>query len=136
MTDKLAKSSFEVFKVDKSLGLVFGYAIICKVDGKDYWDTQDNHVPEASMLEAVFDFMKSSRTSKEMHSGDEKGKIVFGFPVTEEIAKALGWTVKQTGFVVGAHYDDPVIIEKFANGEYTGFSIGGAYIETEEAAPT
>src|ERR1700726_2802355 len=33
----------EVLKVDESLGLVFGWAIVCPKDGADYWDLQEDH---------------------------------------------------------------------------------------------
>ena len=64
-----------VAKVDKKLGLVVGYAIVCKVknaDGafEDYYDTgsidpatgevYSDHITEEAMLEGVTEFMKSS----------------------------------------------------------------------------
>jgi hypothetical protein len=36
----------EVLKVDESLGLVLGWAIVCKKDGCDYFDLQEDHIPE------------------------------------------------------------------------------------------
>lgn len=124
----------DVCKVDQTLGLVFGYAIVCKVGGVDYYDTQDDHIPEDSMLEALCDFMIKSRATKDMHSGEQNGNVVFAFPVTTELAKALGWTVEKTGAVVAMKPDNKAILEKYASGEYQGFSIGGKRLKDEEVA--
>ena len=43
----------EIKKVDEELGLVMGFAIICKIDGEPYFDTQGDHIPEDSMLKAA-----------------------------------------------------------------------------------
>jgi hypothetical protein len=124
----------KVEKVDQALGIVFGYAIVCKVDGEDYYDTQGDHIPETSMLDATADFMAGDRMAKVMHRGESAGQVVYGFPVTEDIAKALGFEVRKTGFVVGMRPDDEEVLAKYASGEYTGFSIGGRRIEEEVVA--
>lgn len=130
VTSKFDKAS--VVKVDKSLGLVFGYAIVCKVDGADYFDLQQDHIPESAMLEAATDFMLHSRVAKEMHSGDEVGSVVFAFPLTADIAKALDISAKQTGLLI-AMKPSADVLGKFADGTYAGFSIGGSRV-TDEAA--
>jgi hypothetical protein len=123
----------KVVKVDNSLGLVFGFAIVCKVDGEEYYDVQGDHIPEAAMLEAACDFMQNSRVAKEMHAGDERGSVVFAWPLTEDIAKSFGMQVTKTGLMI-AMKPDPEVLEKFESGEYTGFSIGGRRVEDEEVA--
>jgi phage head maturation protease len=88
------KVEVTVAKVDKKLGLVVGYAIVCKVknaDGafEDYYDTgsvdpatgevYSDHITEEAMLEGVTEFMKSSaRVATEMHERevDENGDQV------------------------------------------------------------
>lgn len=126
--DKFCK----VAGVDDSLGLVFGWAIICKEAGEDYWDVQEDHIPEKSMLHSATDFMANSRVIKEMHAGEGKGTVVFAWPMTGDIAEAMGITTKNTGFMIGVKPDDPEILAKFKSGEYTGFSIGGTRLEDEE----
>jgi hypothetical protein len=121
-----------VCKVDDDLGLVFGFAIVCKRDGADYFDLQDDHIPESTMLEAATDFMLHSRVAKDMHGGDEVGSIVFAFPLTTEIAKALEITTKQTGLLI-AMKPSADVLSKYRDGTYAGFSIGGTRI-TDEAA--
>lgn len=129
-------TSSQVLKVDKSLGLVLGWAIICKKDGIDYFDKQDDHIPEDSMLEASTDFMLNSRMAKDMHmqgdAGVLPGKVVFAFPMTTDVAKAFEIETNQTGLMIAMKPDSKDILEKFATGEYTGFSIGGSRILDEE----
>ena len=121
----------EVVKVDEEMGLVMGYAIISTINGEPYFDKQDDHIPDESMLLASVDFMKNSRVAKEMHVGDEKGTVVFAWPMTAEIAKAFDIETKTTGLMI-AMLPDEDVLEKFKTGEYTGFSIGGSRIEDEE----
>jgi hypothetical protein len=119
------RTNVKVAKVDRALGLVLGWAIICKVDGQPYFDLQDDHIPEDVMLKSSAEFMENSRVAKEMHAGTAKGSILFAFPMTEEIAKVYGFdTGGKTGLMVAAKFDEEVLA-KFDSGEYTGFSIGG-----------
>ena len=124
-------------KVDEELGLVFGFAIVCKIDGEDYYDLHGDHIPEESMLKAATDFMMHSRVAGDMHERDEqnapveKGSVVFAFPLTEEVAKSLNIATAQTGLLIAMKPSDPEVLDKFKSGKYTGFSIGGSYGETE-----
>lgn len=118
-------------KFDEPLGLVFGWAIICKEAGEDYWDRQDDHIPEEAMLKATTDFMINSQVAKEMHEGDPIGSILFAFPLTGDIAKAFGLQAERTGLMIAMKPANEDVLEKFRSGEYTGFSIGGVRIEDE-----
>lgn len=122
-----------IVKVDEKLGLVFGFAIVSKIDGEDYFDLQGDNIPEDAMLKAALDFMVNSRVAKEMHSGDAAGTVVFAFPLTTDIAKALEIETKQTGLLI-AMRPDVGMLAKFASGEFTGFSIGGYRLEDEDVA--
>lgn len=132
----MSKEEFEVrseiTKVDASLGVVMGYAIVCNEDGEPYYDLQGDHIPEDSMLKAATDFMANSRTAKEMHQGEAVGSVVFAWPMTSDIAKSFGFEVKKTGLLIGFKPDDQEILEKYRLGELTGFSIGGRRITDEE----
>lgn len=127
----------ELCKVDESLGLVLGWGIICKINGEDYFDLQDDHITEEAMLDAAVDFMANSRMAKDMHikgeEGELPGSVVFAFPLTTEIAKAFGIETLQTGLLVGMRPGSDEILNKFKTGEYTGFSIGGQLIRGEDA---
>lgn len=146
----------ETISVDEEHGLVFGYAIVCKVRNdagelEDYYDlnidTDGVHkgklVPENVTEDGMFKCAVDAQAAgaqlpgNDMHEGPDVGSYYFMFPVTTEIAKALGWEVEKTGLVVGYHPGDADVLAKFKNNTYTGFSIEGArvaYEELEEAA--
>jgi len=129
----------KIVKVDSSLGLVLGFGIICKIDGQPYYDLNRDadgtsvpeHIPEDAMLKSSLDFMQHSRLGNEMHEGPDKGQYVFAFPLTEEIAKAMGLQTKMTGLMVG-YAPPPDVLAKFIDGTYTGFSIQGRRVLIEE----
>lgn len=128
----------EFVKVDDGLGLVFGFAVICTEGGVPYVDLQKDHCPEDAMVEAALDLMLSNPISGDNHARDAAGqpvadgRIPFAFPLTTEIAKALGIQTERTGLLV-ALKPGPEVLQKFKDGIYKGFSIGGGYIENEEA---
>ena len=130
--DKRFETGAEFVKVDEALGLVLGWAIVCKKDGEDYYDLQDDHIPEDAMLRASVDFMQNSRMAKEMHEGESKGSILFAFPMTTDIAKAFGIETKTTGLLIAMKPDSDETLQKFRDGTYTGFSIGGHRLIDEE----
>lgn len=121
----------EVAKVNEELGLVFGWALISKEDGEEYWDLQGDHAGDQAILEASLDFAKNSRMAKEVHKGDDVGEYVFLMPLTADVAKAFEIETQKTGLMLGLKPDKEVL-EKFADGTYGGFSIGGKVIESEK----
>jgi hypothetical protein len=133
----------QLLKVDASLGLVFGWAIICKRNGQDYYDLNRDgsgesvpeHIPEMTMLNAATDFMENSRLVKEMHVGGGKGTVLFAFPMTTDIAKAMNISTRTTGLMIAMKPSSPEMLAKFVSGELTGFSIGGRKVEIEEVVP-
>lgn len=125
-------NAIEIAKVDDELGIVYGFAVVSKVDGEDYYDRQGDHIPEMSMMRAAAGFMERSRTGKEMHAGDKVADVLFAFPLTTEVAKGLGIETKRTGLLIGFRPHDAKMLDKFRSGEYTGFSIGGSRIVDEE----
>lgn len=142
----IEKSIVRIAKVDEKLGVVFGYAIVCKVNGEPYYDLNvdlsgphlgkrvPEHIPEETMLKACVEFMQSSRAGNEMHSGPDQGTFVCAFPLTTEIAKAMGIKTNVTGLLVGFK-PPPELLSKFKDGTLKGFSIEGtrvAYLEHED----
>lgn len=121
-----------ILKVDDSLGLIFGFAIVCKQNGEDYVDLQDDHIPEDVMLKAAAEFMSDSRVAADMHQWDDDGNpiktgsVVFAFPLTTDIAKSLNIETKQTGLLIAMKPDSEETLKKFRDGTYKGFSIGGS----------
>lgn len=114
----------KVEKVDETLGLVFGWAIVCSEGGEEYFDLQDESVSEKAMMKGACDFMQAGPVALEMHEGDISGRYVFMFPVTEDTKKAFGLKCDRTGLMV-ALKPSATCLEKFLDGTYTGFSIGG-----------
>jgi hypothetical protein len=84
------------------------------------------------MLKAALDFMENSQVAKEMHSGEEKGTVVFAWPLTTDIAKAFGIKTSTTGLMIAVRPHDDEMLAKFKSGELTGFSIGGRRIIDED----
>lgn len=123
--------SGKFLKVDEDLGVVFGWGLICKRNGEDYYDLHNDNAAEAGMLAASVDFMSKSQRAKEMHVGGVVGQA-FVFPLTTEIAKSLGINSDTTGMLLGWKPDDKAVLQKFRDGTYTGFSIGGSYVENED----
>lgn len=111
-------------KYDPELGLVFGWAIVCCENGVEYFDTQNDHIPESSMLKAATDFMESARMAGEQHERMSAGTVLFAMPMTKEVAKAFGVTTERTGLMIAMRPDESML-KKFKSGELTGFSIGG-----------
>ncbi len=124
-------STSEILKVDDELGLVFGFAIVSKdrqADGSftAHWDTQEHHIPEDVVVKSAAEFMASERAAHDMHGGDDTlhGQVLFAFPLTEDVAKALDIQTPKTGLLIGMK-PGVEVLAKFKSGEYTGFSIGG-----------
>lgn len=130
----------QILKVSTDLGLIFGFAMICKVadENGDFYDDDDEHFTEQAMLEASTEFAKSKRVACDMHTRDadgnpvQDGGVIHHFPLTTEIAKALGIVTPMTGLLVALAPDNPETLEKARTGVYTGFSIGGEVIEATD----
>lgn len=117
----------------EELGVTFGWAIICKDEnGEDYFDLHGDHIPEESMLKAALEFALSPRLGKVMHAGKQVGTHAFIMPITTDMVEANKWASKQTGLLIGWHVEDDATRKMIKDGKLAGFSIGGAYGETEE----
>lgn len=136
-------SASDILKVDEEHGLVFGFAIVCKLDGEDYYDLNidragkhagkriPEHITEDAMFKGAADFAETARVGNEMHDGPDTGTYVFLFPLTTEIAKALDIETKRTGLLV-AYKPEPDVLAKFKDGTYKGFSMEGSRVKHEE----
>lgn len=134
MDAKHISNEVQVLKVDVPDKVVYGFAIICKSDGEEYYDVQGDHIPEEVMRKSATEFMLSARAAKEMHVGITKGVIVHSMPLTEELIKSLGIeNYNKTGWLIGMRCNDEQVLHKFAKKEYTGFSIAGTANKTIEA---
>lgn len=137
-------------QVDATHGIVFGFAIVSKVRNaegvyEDYYDLnvdvdgvhKGQRVPEAitddAILKAVVDATEPGThlVGDEMHDGPDSGTYPFMFPLTEDIAKALGIDAPKLGLLVG-YRPEADVLKKFQDGTYTGFSMTGGRVEFEE----
>jgi hypothetical protein len=139
-------ANFRIAKVDDALGLVFGWAIVCKVDGEDYYDLNvdregphagervPEHIPEDVMTKAALGLAAVGAPGNEMHEGPDKGFYPFLFPLTTDIAKAMGIQTEKTGLMCA--FKPPAdVLAKFKSGIYRGFSIEGRRVQyTEHSA--
>ena len=131
-----------IVKIDESLDLVFGWAIVCKVNGEEYYDLNvdragehagervPEHIPEDAMLKGAFGLMEVGAPGNEMHAGPDAGHYPFVFPMTSDIAKAMGIETEKTGLMV-AYKPPAAVLAKFVDGTYTGFSIEGSRLKSE-----
>lgn len=140
ITEKAAK--FRLAKVDEELGIVWGWAIICSIDGEPYYDLNidregphkgqrvPENIPNVPMTKGALSFALSHRPGNEMHKGPDVGVFPFIMPITHEIAKAAGMTTRIEGLLVG--YMPPAdVLAKFKTGDYSGFSIEGWVFDAE-----
>lgn len=132
--EKSLVTKAQVVAQDGGLGLVIGFAIVCTEDGQPYFDVQGDHIPEDAMLKAAVEFMGASRMASAQHNGSNVGTILFAFPLTGDIARALDISSQRTGLLIAMKPSDPVVMQKFVDGTYTGFSIGGRRILDEDVA--
>jgi len=120
----------DLVKAHEELGLLFGFAVICKEDGEPYFDLQGDYIPEDAMLRAALDFMSDYRYAYDSHVYGI-GTVIFAWPLTTDIANAMELETKKTGLLVGIKVDNEDIISRFRRGIYTGFSIGGVINQSE-----
>ena len=121
----------KVSGISDELGVVFGFAMTSKINGQDYTDTQGHQLDESAMLKAALGYAESARAAKEQHKREGAGSVPFVFPLTSEIAAALGISTARHGVLIGMK-PDAAMLAKFKSGELTGFSIAGTLHKYEE----
>ncbi|PHS61189.1 MAG: hypothetical protein COB09_18550 [Thalassobium sp.] len=116
-----------VDKIDSELRLVFGWGQVCKSNGEDYFDTDNQHIPEQVALEGWNVFMQEETVMKACHEGEPMGSVRFAYPLSLDLAKSLDIDTKgKSGVLVTVYVSDDETLAKFKSGEYKDFSIGGA----------
>ncbi len=121
----------KVAGVSDELGIVFGFAMTSLIGGKEYTDLQGHVTSESALLRAALGYAESSREAMEQHERKDAGSVPFVFPLTSEIAKALGIETNRLGLLIGMK-PDAAMLAKFKSGELKGFSIGGTLHKYEE----
>lgn len=118
-------NSMVLYKVDEEQRIIYGWASVSTVNGELLVDRQGDIIPTEVLHKAVNEFMEGARVGKLMHVGKQVGHIVHSFPVSYEIAKALGIQTNKEGWIVGYKVYDDNIWEEVKSGKWAAFSIGG-----------
>jgi hypothetical protein len=123
--------SAEIMKVDDDERMIYGWASVTKRSGEDVVDKQGDIIEDDVLVHAATEFMKDVRTAKAMHTGDQIGEVVHSFPVVADIAKSLGITSENSGWIVGVFVKSDKVWQKVKSGELKAFSIGGSATREE-----
>lgn len=96
----------------KQRRLLFGWAIVCTVDGVDYYDSYKTHIPEDEMYQAAVAYFTKSREGRHNHEGPLTGTVEYSLPLTNHVASMFGLKSRKTGWLIVAsarsHDDRPV----------------------------
>lgn len=122
-----------ILKFDESNRTVFGWGIVSTIDGQPYVDSQNDYIGEEAMMKAAVEFMKGDRVAKMQHTGEPIGRVTV-YPLTADIAKALGIQTQKTGMLASVHVESDEVLQKFRSGELKGFSIGGKALQYEQVS--
>lgn len=126
----------KIVKVSDELRLVFGWANVTVMDGQEVVDTQNDVMDSQVLVKAFMDFMSSSRTGGLMHLRDEDGnpigvgEVVFAFPFTADLKKAMGIDMPEEGVMIGFRADDDSVWKAVKDKKLQAFSIGGKAVRT------
>lgn len=115
----------EILKVDEDQQIVYGWASVITNKGESVVDRQGDVIKADTLVYAVNDFMEHIRVGKEMHKGDQIGKVIHSYPIVNEIAESLGIHSEKEGWIVALKVYDQNTWDRVRSGELKGFSIGG-----------
>ena len=114
-------------KIDEDQRIVWGWASVVSVDGKALVDLDDDIISPAEMTKGADEFMLSSRTVKEMHSGKRIGEVFHSMPLTKELGAALGVHSRREGWITALKIHSDAVWAKVKSGELGGISISGRW---------
>jgi len=120
-----------VTKVDIEKRQVFGWASVAEIDGETVVDSHGDMIDAADLEKAAYSFVLNSRAGGEMHGTKQVGRLIECMMFTAEKQKALGIDLKKVGLWVGFQIDDADTWQKFKDGTYKDFSIGGRAIRED-----
>lgn len=117
--------SVSIVKTDEDQRMVYGWASVISEAGVPHVDTQGDVIHADDLVKATTDFMADARMAKSMHAGEGIGEVLHSFPLTADLAKALGVECPNEGWIVGVKVHDDGVWALVKSGELKAFSIGG-----------
>ena len=115
----------KILKTDEDQRIVYGWASVITEKGEPVVDRQGDIIESTTLVKAVNEFMEYVRVGKEMHKGDEVGRVIHSLPVTKEICDSLGIQTDREGWIVAMKVYDDATWNRVKSGELAAFSIGG-----------
>lgn len=131
--DKAFSLTIEKIAPDKQY--IYGWASVSSLDGVDVIDKQDDVVPIEELEKGVYEFVKDSRTMRDMHSGERVGSMILSMIYNSDM-EACGHVYKNAagqkvhGWFVGFHVEDAATWALIKGGSRPEFSIGGRATRT------
>lgn len=125
LTEGTATIMADIVKTDDEMRLVFGFASVTDVAGQTVIDKQGDVISQDTLLKMAVQFADGDRVAKVNHEGGQKGDVRFVFPLTDEIAAAMGITCEKRGLMIGTKVHDDKTWARVKSGELAAFSIGG-----------
>lgn len=117
---------------DDEQRIAYGWASVWEFNGREVTDLQDDRLDVPTMVDAFQAFMENTRDAKVLHAGREVGQVVYGFPLTREIADAMGLKTKRYGTIIGMRVDDDDAWSDVKAGRLRMFSVGGTGTRSKE----
>ena len=119
------KLSGTILKADDDERIVWGWASVVTEKGVPVVDKQGDVISPEEISKAATEFMLDVRVAKAMHEGEQVGHVVHSFPLTNELAKALGIQSEREGWIIAQKITDDETWARVKSGELSAFSIGG-----------
>lgn len=133
MSSPSAPLEATIVKADRRLGVLLGWATVSEV--KDpitgawvpHHDLQGDHLPMSVAAEAFLRFAEGDRKMLIDHEVGKgvHGKVLWMFALDADTQASLGLTGDRTGVIVGVKPSDPGVLDRFADNDLRGWSIGG-----------
>ena len=121
----------QILKADEEQRMVYGWASVVTEKGEAVVDRQGDVIEPDTLVRAVNKFMEHIRVGKEMHQGEQIGRVIHSLPITKEIGEALGIQSDREGWVVAFKVYDDDVWNRVKSGELAAFSIGGRAIKED-----
>lgn len=124
--------------VQDELQVVYGWASVVSKDGELVVDSQGDTIEEIELVKAAHDFVTDFRVGGIMHMQDDDGTaipigtIVESAVFTEDMQKFLKIDVGVVGWWIGLRVEHAAVWKMVKDGQFEGFSIGGAGLRTIE----